>query len=111
MDGLQDVNVKHLNGKDVDNVGQMVIKIWEDAAIQASLKSIRSLTFEDDLVYQSAAMFQHEFDRIFTESYMPTDEVPLRYIHIYLSPSHLSNYPLTTEKLYQLRNCITSLFV
>jgi len=74
VDGLQDVNVKHLNGKDVDNVGQMVIKIWEDAAIQASLKSIRSLTFEDDLVYQSAAMFQHEFDRIFTESYMPTDE-------------------------------------
>jgi GTPase SAR1 family protein len=74
VDGLQDVTVKHLSGKDVDNVGQMVIKIWADAAIQASLQQIRSVTFEDDLVYQSAAMFQNEFGRIFTDGYLPTDD-------------------------------------
>ncbi len=84
MDRLQEVTVKHLNGKAVDDVGQvrctlhkpnvqatriqltmsrsllcptqMVIKTWADPAIQASLRQIRSVTFEDDLVYQSAAM-------------------------------------------------------
>lgn len=74
VDSLQDVNVKHLSGKDAENVGQMVIKIWNDEAIKASLMSIRSLTFEDDLVYQSAAMFQEEFGRIFSDGYIPTDD-------------------------------------
>jgi len=74
VDSLQDVNVKHLNGPDVKNVGEWVQKIWNNEAIKASLKSISSLTFEDDLVYQSAAMFQKEFGRVFQETYIPTDE-------------------------------------
>jgi len=74
VDSLQDVNVKHLNGKEVGNVGEWVQKIWASEAIKASLQSIKSLTFEDDLVYQSAAMFQNEFGRIFQEGYIPTDE-------------------------------------